>query len=192
MRLFLAYAWFVFGMAIPLASTAACIQPDSVNTWKWGLGGGSAWLQYGNHQTGKMYFTLLRSPVRESTRLILHDASTAISRTQEVPGFIDFSFESEFRRGGKNRIVAIEGVGILQEFQTGGVGLFVGNLDYPDVGLAALLKVSRTIKGSFRFYVGESCHAIPLPDMPHRVMNTLFSPQRIFRKEATKLFLPRP
>lgn len=177
-------------MVIPMSSSSStCIKPDSDNTWKWGLGGGSAWLQYGNQKNHEMFFTLQRSPVREAIQMILHDASAAISETQEVPGFIPFSFEGGGHTGRDRDIVAIEGVAILQELQTGGIGLFAGNLNFPDAKMESLRKVSKAIKSSFRFYAADTCYEIPISEEPLHVMNTLLAPHKLFNKEAVHLFL---
>lgn len=171
------------------SSSAACIQPDSGNTWKWGLGDGSAWLQYGNQQSQKMIFSLQRSPVREATLMILHEPSAALSKTQEIPGFMPFSFESGFHTGRNKDIVAIEGVAILQQLQAGGIGLFAGNLNFPDGRMKLLHKVSKAIKGSFRFYAADTCYEIPISEEALHVMNTLLAPHKSFSQEAVRLFL---
>lgn len=170
------------------SSSAACIKPDGDNTWTWGLGGGSAWLQYGNQKNHKMLFTLQRSPEREAIQMVLHDASAAISQTQEIPGFIPFSFESGFHTGRDKDIIAIEGIAILQELQAGGIGLFAGNLDFPNEEMKSLRKVSKAIKSSFRFYAADTCYEIPITEEPLHVMNTLLAPHKSFSKKAAYLF----
>jgi hypothetical protein len=178
-------------MAISMSSTASCIKPEPSNTWKWGLGGGSAWLQYGDHERSNILFSVLRSPVSEATQLILHDASAALSKTQEIPGFIDFSFEGgSHAQGGKKGIVAVDGVAILQKLQSGSTGLIAGNLHFPDpTNMKLLYKASKATRGSFRFYAAETCYEIPLPAEPLHVMKILFSPHESFSKEAVKIFL---
>lgn len=136
-----------------------------------------------------MFFTLARSPVREATQMILHDASAAISKAQEVPGFMPFSFEGGFHTGRDKDIVAIEGVAKLLELQGGGIGLFAGNLDFPNPGMKSLHKVSKTIKSSFRFYAADTCYEIPISEEPLHVMHTLLAAHKSFSKEAVRLFL---
>lgn len=172
-----------------MPSSALCIKPEPENTWKWGLGGGSAWLQYGNHKSKRMIFSLERSPEREAVRMVLHDPSAAISKTQEIPGFMPFSFEGGFHTGRDNDIRAVDGVAILQKLQVGGVGLFAGNLNFPDRDLLQFRKVSKAIKGSFRIYAADTCYEIPLTEESHKVMDTLLAQHGKFSKEAVKLFL---
>jgi hypothetical protein len=185
-----------FGLTLPMICTASCIKPgDPANTWTWGLGGGVAWLQYGNPHSKKMVFSLLRSPQREAINMVLHDASAAGARGQEIPGFVSFSFEGGFHTGKDKDIVAVEGVGRLDKHQDqrqGDVGLFAGtSLAWPQDDLHHYHQASRAAKGAFRFYVIDTCYEIPLPGEPHRVMNTLLSAQKIFSEEAARLFPDR-
>jgi hypothetical protein len=176
----------VFSLLAPSASFAGCLQPASTHAWKWGLGGGAAWLQYTDEKSQKPYFSLLRSPV---TQIILHDASAAISKTQEVPGFIPFSFEGGFHKENGDQVTAVDGIGVLKNFPDGRVGLVTGNLDHADNGVQLLRRASLAIHGAFRFYVDDTCYQIPMGDEALKVMQVLFLPHPRFKQEASKLFL---
>lgn len=178
-----------FSLLAPSASFAGCLQPASTHAWKWGLGGGAAWLQYTDEKSQKPYFSLLRSPVRESTQIILHDASAAISKTQEVPGFIPFSFEGGFHKANGDQVTAVDGIGVLKSFPDGRVGLVTGNLDHADNGVQLMRRASLAIHGAFRFYVDDTCYQIPMGDEALKVMQVLFLPHPRFKQEASKLFL---
>lgn len=179
----------VFLAAGPFRELCGLPPTASTHAWKWGLGGGAAWLQYTDEKSQKPYFSLLRSPVRESTQIILHDASAAISKTQEVPGFIPFSFEGGFHKANGDQVTAVDGIGVLKNFPDGRVGLVTGNLDHADNGVQLLRRASLAIHGAFRFYVDDTCYQIPVGDEALKVMQVLFLPHPRFKQEASKLFL---
>lgn len=162
-------------------------QPCSVfhspNAWDWGLGGGSAWVQYGNTVTNEQVITFMRSPTSEALKIYFHDASVAVRSGDPVPAFANFSFEA----GTGASALAVDGVGILQRFQDGRPGLVSGNLDREDKSLSMFARVHLRTRDKFRFYIASTCYEIPVTKAAWVALRIVFSPQSEFNKTALRL-----
>jgi hypothetical protein len=138
-------------------------------------------MQFGQHDVHEIAFTIQRSIDIESVQLVLHDAKRAMPKDQEVPGYFPFSFEADINAGTKKTIIGADGIGILQEMQSGGVGLYVGQIRHDEESeLRNLKAVERSIKSGFRFYAGDTCFHFPVGGDARKVLDILLSPAKQF------------
>lgn len=172
-------------MAMSPASHAKkpCIQPDSSHTWDWGLGSGSAWAAFGQRGSKLQIITFMRSPKSEALKIYFHDASKALRVDQKIPGYAEWSFET----GSGKSIVAVDGVGILQEFQDEKIGMVIGNLSAPDDSLPLFSEVNSQIRSNFRFLISETCYTIPVTGAAKAALKIIFSSQAQFNRTALGL-----
>ncbi len=195
MRIFKLIALLLLGVTLTMNVAAQksvepnCITYPATSHWTWGLGGGSAWMQY-TQPDQKPIFTVERSVVRESVQLMLHDASAALVNAKEIPGYVRFSFESGYQSKRDKDIRGLDGYTISQPLVSGTTAIRVGNLNFASAkGLAQERMVNRGIKGSFRFYVEDTCYEIAIDKKSHTVLTMLFAPHEQFSREARKLFI---
>ncbi|KQO26208.1 hypothetical protein ASF11_00355 [Acidovorax sp. Leaf76] len=170
------------------AHAGACKQADPSGSWKWDAGGGTFWMQFGDHKNKKPMFTLQRAPTQEAIQMVLPIEIALFPKGQEAPGMVSFSFEGGFHTRRSSDVRAVEGMAFLQALKDGGHGVFVGTLTSADPQLGYFAAAHAATKNSFRFYAEDFCYEFPLPAEPRRVMGVLLAPQKVFREEAPKLF----
>lgn len=173
--------------ALALASSHSsgmtCVPHSSSNTWDWGLGSEAAWVQYGDKHTKKQVITFMRSQRSEALRIYFHNASRAVQPKQKIPAFAEFSFEAETGAS----TVAVDGVGTLQTFQDGLVGLSIGNLEYPEPAMPQFAKVAQRAQSEFKFYISNTCYEIPLSKAARVALRIVFARQFEFNRTALGL-----
>ena len=175
--------FIVATMSSPSSAQTPCIPSDPLHTWDWGLGGGSAWAAFGQKGTSLQVITFMRSPTSEALMIYFHNASKALRLGQEIPGFTEWSFES----GSGKSTVAIDGVGILQKFQDGQIGMRIGSLSRPDESLSLFSQVSSRVRNELRFIISGTCYAIPVTKAAKVALKIVFSPHPQFNKTALGL-----
>jgi len=173
----------ILSLSLHAAAQTMCSKAASKGTWKWGIGGGVAWAQLLEDGSTTAIITFRRSLSKEAIAISVHDATFATAGRSEFPAFASVSIEAP----DVSPPLAVDGTGLLQEFQGGKIGLTFGNTDFADSSHTIQASVVEKMSRRFLLYIDDACIAIPLTPASKTALQILHLPQASFVKRAASL-----